>query len=75
MDTRERSDATGDPKKDHPAIQLPERMDRPEASAANNKPGTTVGTETPGKKKGQREMSEAAERKARREGTTAPKKE
>jgi len=56
-----------EPREDEPkAIPLPERMER-SGSDDEKRPQRTVGTETPGKK-GHKDMSEAAERKARREG-------
>lgn len=53
------------PEEEHKAIPLPERMDRP--GDQGNRPQRTAGSRTPGKK-GHKDMSEAAERKARREG-------
>ena len=53
-------------KSEHGAIPLPEHMDRP-AKGPGNRPQTTAGGKTPGRE-GKRDMSEAAERKARRDG-------
>lgn len=56
-----------EPREEEPkAIPLPERMERT-GRDGGKRPQRTVGSETPGKK-GHKDMSEAAERKARREG-------
>lgn len=56
-----------EPRKDeHGAILLPEQMERAKP-ATGNRPQSTVGSKTPGKE-GRKDMSEAAERKARRIG-------
>lgn len=60
-------------KTEHGAIPLPEHMDRSDKKAGN-RPQTTAGTHTPGKE-GKKDMSEAAERKARRDAVIAEKKE
>ena len=56
-------------KGEHGAIPLPEHMDRSKPTSGN-RPQTTAGTKTPSDVK-RRDMSEAAERKARRDGAKA----
>ena len=56
-------------KREHGAIPLPEHMDR-STKKEGNRPQATAGTHTPGNT-GRRDMSEAAERKARRDAIIA----
>ena len=60
---------SGQSKKPHAAIPLPERFDR-EKAKEDNSPQKTVGTKTPGLKKDE-DMPVARERKARQDGKEA----
>lgn len=60
----------GKDKDEHDPIQLPERMERPKEKQVRSAQ-STVGVKTPGKV-GKQGMTEAAERKARREDKPAP---
>ena len=55
------------------AISLPEHMDR-SVKRPGNRPQSTAGSNTPGRARGRKDMSEAAERKARRDAIVAEEK-
>ncbi|MBZ0205476.1 MAG: hypothetical protein K8H89_04070 [Flavobacteriales bacterium] len=66
METTQKRTIT-DPKKEHDAIPLPEHFDRERKPKGGHRSQSTAGTKTPGKV-GKEGLSEAAERKARRDG-------